>query len=55
MAEAVVEKSALTADSAEGYASTELLTDPQHGEYARNTFARYEELRAFVMKLSLQD
>jgi multidrug resistance protein MdtO len=54
MADAVVKKTAFPPEYAATLASSDLLEDPQYGEYARNAVARYEELQAFTSALSLR-
>ena len=53
MAEAVTQHTAVDPPHADAFISERLLHDPEFGEYARNTAARYEELRDLTMSLSV--
>jgi multidrug resistance protein MdtO len=54
MAQSITQQSTISVAHADSFISADLLSDPQFGEYARNTAARYEELRSFTNGLTPQ-
>ena len=54
IAEAITHQTKVSVPHAASFISSDLLGDPQFGEYARNTAARYEELRNFANALNPQ-